>query len=105
LDRFGWPLRTLASTCLDRVRAIDNRRIYSSQSVPATMPLVAKLACRIFRHSLAILGLCGWLSLLGSLPASAPALAGDEPATAAPGTPPATDAPASETKPDGFKVE
>ena len=69
------------------------------------MSLVAKLACRIFRHSLAILGLCGSLSLLGSLPVSAPALAGDEPATAAPATPPPADAPASETKPDGFKIE
>ena len=69
------------------------------------MSLVAKLACRKFRHSLAILGVCGSLSLLGGLPASAPALAGDEPATAAPAMPPAADTPAAETKPGGFKVE
>ena len=85
------------------LRAIDNRRIYSPQSVPATMSLVAKLACRNFRHSLAILGVCGSLSLLGSLPASAPALAGDEPATAAPAAPPAAEAPAAETKPAGSR--
>ena len=41
------------------------------------MSLVASLACRKFRHSLAILGVCGSLSLPGGLPASAPALAGD----------------------------
>src|SRR4029079_3702801 len=81
------------------------RRISSPQSVPATMSLVTKLACRKFRHSLAILGVCGSLSLLGGLPASAPALAGDESPTAAPATPPAAATPAAETKPRGFQVE
>ena len=69
------------------------------------MSMVAKSPCRIFRHSLAVLGLCGSLSLLGSLTASVPALAGDEPAAAEPAAPPAADAPASERKPGGFTVE
>ena len=94
--------RALASTCLDRARAIDNRRIYSPQSVPATMSLVAKLVCSNFGHSLAILGVCGSLSLLGSLPASAPALAGDEPATAAPAAPPAAGSASGGTRSDGL---
>lgn len=72
------------------------------------MSLVAKSPCRIFRHSFAVLGLCGSLSFLGNLPGSAPALAGDEPpaAAAAPDSAaPAAEAPASDNKPGGFTVE
>jgi len=74
------------------------------------MQLLSKIACRFFRHPIALLGLCGALSLLtGVMLASAVAMAADEPPAAASpdSAPPAADAPAAEKeRPErGFMIE
>ena len=72
------------------------------------MKLLSKFPCRFFRQLPSFLSLAAAFSLLaGLMLASAPALAADEPpsAAAADSATPAAEAPASDKKPGGFSVE
>ncbi len=72
------------------------------------MKLLSKFPCRFFRQLPSFLSLAAAFSLLaGLMLASAPALAADEPpsAAAADSATPAAKAPASDKKPGGFSVE